>query len=610
VSEPYNLYELAPLDFIENNPNVKVMSRADACRLPSHAALGSPILRNAPNDSTSTFLQVSPLNKDPFIGVKAGEITSDTPHDMFPGDYERYNHVHFHDPDLKPDTINFKIGEANYKAHNRSFGQYYTTQDGTLIAPPLNSELYNKNLNHFYQEKPHFARSDPRYMGLPLAAVRTTTIQPRTNYVSYENNPWHYINGAFLEVQPHPEHPVNEQFLIAMDKLSEPFNKRFALQGDQKWFEPPVPTGFGQRAKHSQGLQTPNSIADPSVVVPPVDTLETQVTTLVNGKKVTATSIKPGLRGGGDTAIPSYVLNPVDLFDAKDPSHKIKDFERKGYSSLSGVLLPPHADIFKQRPYVTLHDGTLEPIFPPLTIRRIANDSKKGARPIQIFGGYFGQVSSINNWITTPRFTCTGCGSFYHGMKDCPLLYLTEFKVHCNHCERDGHYQYECPYPLQIMPRRTIVQSVISYTGTLHFKHSLLVWYYELGAFDEKKFNAARKQIRGDALMGESKHAFTTIPCSDCSPIDHQVGFKNAVDVCAARLREKGTVENLLIPGAWYIDRRLCPLYWRIYNINFRNVEFTAYNPNRIVALDALYRIFLRCQGWHIKTPVCSTHNT
>jgi len=100
-------------------------------------------------------------------------------------------------------------------------------------------------------------------------------------------------------------------------------------------------------------------------------------------------------------------------------------------------------------------------------------------------------------------------------------------------------------------------------------------------------------------------------PSDECSAIDHQVGFTNAMNACEFHLRERGSLENLLlpglgalrrlwllrreegharklkecslnenllVPGAWYMDRPLCPLYWSIRAILcIRYVECIAY---------------------------------
>jgi len=147
---------------------------------------------------------------------------------------------------------------------------------------------------------------------------------------------------------------------------------------------------------------------------------------------------------------------------------------------------------------------------------------------------------------------------------------------------------------------------MILYAGTLHFKLSLLVWQYEMGKITEQKFLTTRKMMKDNPLLGESLHAFSEWSCPNCEFKDHSMRIGDLVEKCAQLLRDgKDATDEQLVKGAWYIDRRLCPLYWRIYNVHFKALEFLAYNPNSSVAVDALYRIFISGQGWHIKTPVC-----
>lgn len=141
---------------------------------------------------------------------------------------------------------------------------------------------------------------------------------------------------------------------------------------------------------------------------------------------------------------------------------------------------------------------------------------------------------------------------------------------------------------------------------------------------DEDKFVKLRADIVNNPLMGEALHALANLPgCPNCHSSSHQLSIKSLIEGIAARCRERGDIpEELLTPGNWMYDMRRCPLYITIYNKHLRDYEFLAYNHLRSVAIDAIYRDFLRAQGvgltpplislvlmltylqWHIKTPL------
>jgi hypothetical protein len=606
------------------HPNAKLVhSAAEAYMLPSHAAFGSPIIRNGDNDSTTSFMQGRrvPIGAT-WIFKPVFDPNSDKPLDMYPGGIERYYHAHlFNLSDSEIKTRNFMVGNMQLQAHNGNFGTFYTTTDGILIAPPGDSLLFAQKLTPMMKKTPvAFGGGDPdKHFGIPVSA-RIFTSQHACPVVGHDNNPYHWQHGAYCELQPSPESHTNEQFLTALNKVTEPYHKRgevladqtWMYQKDQKYMEPNIPTGFSERAKHCQGIRTSGAATDTSAIAPAAAILETPVTvTLPSTRKtVEGTMIKPGLRGGGDATMPSYVMNTVHLDPkAESPAtkHDALDCGCKNYSHLHGILLKPEHDIYKQRPYVTLTDGTFEPILPAKTLRRIANKITKGARPVQLFGGYFGPVASTNNWHSTPRYTCSMCNSLYHGLKDCPALYIKGGKINCMHCGKDGHILADCPYPLQLLLTRTQVQSICLYTGTLHFKISVLVWEFEHDVIGEEKFLDLREKMIKDSLQGEVSHAFATIGCPMCQTSDHEGAIHAAIESIANRFRERGGVEEeKLALKEFMYDLRRCPLYWFIYNKHFPNIEFFAYNPLKVIAVDALYRMFIRASAVSLTFIHCS----
>jgi hypothetical protein len=595
--------------------------------LPSHAALGSPIIRNGDNDSTISFLQGKHVPVDVKWNYKLkADPNRDKPEDMYPGSFDRYHTSHLfdlNDTDLK--SKSFMVGDMQLHANNTNFGTFYTTTDGILVAPPGNSSLFSQKLSPMMKKTPlAFGGKEPdKYIGIPMSS-RLVTHQPNIHVLGHDSNPYNFQHGSWIELMPSPESHLNEQILTAIQKMTEPWHKRQEILADRKWMEPNIPTGFTERAKHQQGIQTSGGVLNASSTSDLEKTVS--LTHPVTRKTVEGTMIKPGLRGGGDTVIPSYVMNTVDLdplADSPATRHEAAPIGCQGYSHLKGILLKPEQDIFKQRPYVTLTDGAFEPIIVGQTLRRIANNKNKGARAIQLFGGYFAPVASTKNWSTTPRYTCSVCNSFYHGLKDCPIVYIRGGKESCLHCGKESHILAECPYPCQFQIKRTIVHSILLYVGTLHFRMSLLAQEFENEIINEEKYLQLRSQMTKDTLQGEAMHAFATIGCPLCDSSNHEGTLNEMIKSCADRFRERGDVEKWkLAPKEWMYDTRRCPLYHTLYNKNFMDIEFYAYNPLKIVAIDALNRDILRAQGvsftnirpllnimltileWHIKTPL------
>jgi hypothetical protein len=448
-----------------------------------------------------------------------------------------------------------------------------------------------------------FGGGDPsKFIGIPMAS-QLINAQPHVHVLGHDSNPYHKEHGAWEEVMPPHDSHITEQFLTGFQKITDGYYKRHELLADPKWIEPNIRTGFSERAKHCQGIQISSDVTESSATTPTASALETPVTVThpLTRKTVEGTMIKPGLRGGGDAMIPSYVMTTVDL-DPKASSpttkHEALKFGCRGYSYLDGILLKPEQDVFKQPPFVILPDGTMETIIAGQNLRRIANNTSKGANAVKVCGGYYGPVASAANWPTTPRYTCSCCGSCDHGLKHCPVDYIKGGKESCMHCGKDGHLLAACPYPQQNLANRTLIQSLILYISTIHCRISVLTWEFEHKVISEEKYLKLRAQMVKNPLQGEAMHAFATLPgCPACDCSHHEGSILSLIEACADRFRERGVEEWKLAPKEWMYDNRRCPLYTIIFNKHFKGFEFLAYNPNNSVALDAVYRDFLRAQG-------------
>ncbi|KAE9975841.1 hypothetical protein EG328_002951 [Venturia inaequalis] len=585
--------------FLQNHPAAKfVHNVAEAYTLPSHAALGAPVIRPVPVDPSTgvSFLQgkrVPPVRSPKSSSTNEGNA----PENLYPGQLDRYNTSHLFDlEDQDCEPKNFTADGKQFQVHNYPYGSFVTNMDGVLVAPSGDSPLFKDKLSPMISKVPlSFNLGETRNNGIPLETT-VPNQQPPRHVLTKNSNPYFQGHGAHLEVMPRADSSINEQFLTSLQKATEPYFLRQKLSADSKWMEPPIPTGFSERAKHCQGIgraqpatETPVQVAHPST-----------------GKTTAGTLIKPGLRGGGDAMMPSNVMTTVDaVASLPDTPQDLLDNASRKYSWLKGILLDQ--DGSKQPPYVILSDGSMEPIFGDRNLQRIANNPNKTKKATKICGGYFAPVGSGNKiWSTTDRYTCACCGSLHHGLKHCPSKYVEVGKTSCMSCLQPGHLLAACPHPIQNLPERTIVESLRLYLGTLHCRISILTWEFEMKVIDEDKFIKLRTDMVKNPLMGEALHALADLPgCPNCDSSSHQLSINSLIEACAARCRDRGNIpEEWLTPSNWMYDMRRCPLYITIYNKRIQTHEFFAYNHLNSVALDAIYRDFLRAQQWHIKTPL------
>lgn len=585
--------EAAFARFHQDHPAAKfVHNAAEAYVLPSHEALGAPIIRPVPVDASAGVSFLQGRRVPPGRGPKPSSTDEgNEPKNLFPGQLDRYNTSHLYDLDdkeYKPKT--FMANGKQFQVHNFPHGSFVTNMDGVLVAPDGDSAMFKQKLSPMLSKHPlSFNVGEIRNNGVPLATT-VPSPQPPCYVVNRNSNPYFQGHGARLEVMPRIDSSLNEQFLTTLQKATEPHFLRQELSTDVKWMEPSIPTGFSERAKHCQGIgrgqfasETPVQVAHPAT-----------------GKPTEATLIIPGLRGGGDAMMPSNVMTTVDaVATSPDTTQEQLDNASRNYSWLKGILPKHDQNSSEQPPYVILPDGSLEPVFIDRNLQRIANNPNKTKKATKICGGYLAPVSTGTKiWSTTDRYTCACCGSLYHGLKHCPSKHIDVGKTTCMSCLQDGHLLAECPHPIQNFPERTIVESLRLYLGTLHCRISILTWEFEMKVIDEDKFVKLRTEMVKNPLMGEALHALANLPgCPNCDSSSHQLSINSLIEACAARCRERGDIpEDWLTPGNWMYDLRRCPLYITIYNKHIKTHEFFAYNHLNSVAMDAIYRDFLRAQ--------------
>lgn len=605
--------------FLDDHPKARWLhNTAEAYLLPSHQAYGSPILRHAPNDAAVSFVQGRCIPDQ--WSVKPSSVDAcNGPENMFPLPIDRYGTAHMYslsDSAYTPET--FMVDDLQLEVHNTPCGSFVTNKDGILVAPPGNSSLFAQKLSPMLKHSPKsFGKGDVRFNGVPMGSI-VANQQPFTFSVSHDTNPYFMEDGAWVEVMPPPDSQINEQFLTGLQKATQPYFTRQEILADKKWMEPNIPTGFSERAKHSQGIDLSGGVEKDATIASSNQAAENSVKLVhpLTGKNVEGTMFKPGLRGGGDAMIPSNVMIAVDSI-ASQPDTKQEDLDNasQAYSYLKGIVLKPEQDIFKQPPYVILRDGTMEPIIAGQNMKRIANSTAKKSA-VKLLGGYLGQIVSTVIWHSTPRYTCAGCGSCFHGLKQCPAHYIKGSHNSCMSCGQAGHLLAACPYPIQNHPTRTIVQSFLLYLGTLHCRMSILTWEFEHAVIDEAKFLRLRAELTSNPLQGEALHALANLPgCPACDASSHQTSIGMLIEECANRCRERSDIpESMISPDQWMYDNRRCPLYTIVYNKNteLKGYEFFAYNPNNSVALDAVYRDFLAGQEvslGHVRPSACSLTN-
>ncbi|QDS70342.1 hypothetical protein FKW77_008802 [Venturia effusa] len=587
--------------FLQTHPKAKfVYNAAEAYALSSHEALGAPIIRPVPTEAHEgvSFLQgrrISPT-KSPEPKAAAG---GGAPENLYPAQPERYNQSHLFDLDDKEyETKTFITDGKQFQVHNFPHGSFVTNKDGVLVAPPGDSPLFTKKLSPMLFHLPlSHGVGETRHNGVPMG-TSVINPQPPCYILDRSINPYFQGHGAKLEVMPRPDSSLNEQFLIAFQKATEPYFLRQELSADVKWMEPSIPTGFSERAKHRQGIGRGQTATETSVKVAHPST----------GELTEGTLIKPGLRGGGDAMMPSNVMITVDAVpNSRAIPQTVLDNTSRKYSWLKGILLDTEPNSSEQPPYVILPDGAMEPIFIDRNLQRIANNPAKSKKATKLCGGYLAPVGTGNKvWSNTDRYTCACCGSLYHGLKHCPAHHKNNGKANCMSCGQTDHILAACPYPIQNVQSRTIVESLRLYLGTLHCRISILTWEFEMKVIDEDKFLKLRTEMVKNPLKGEALHALANIPgCPHCDSSSHQQSIASLIEACADRCRARGDIpEEWLTPGNWMYDLRRCPLYIMIYNKNIDTHEFFAYNHLDSVAMDAIYRDFLRAQEWHIKTPL------
>ncbi|TID15891.1 hypothetical protein E2P81_ATG08754 [Venturia nashicola] len=586
--------------FLEDHPTVKfVNNAAEAYALPTHALLGGPVIRPVPVDfdtsAAVSFLQGKRIT--PAQCPKSNFTDEDNaPENLYPGQLDRYNTSHLFDLEVKDyDPKSFTADGKDFQVHNCPFGSFVTNTDGVLVAPSGDSPLFKNKLSPMISKVPlSFNKGESRSNGVPMETT-VPNQQPPCHVLTRDINPYFQAHGARMEVMPRPDSNINEQFLTSLQKATVPYFLRQGLSADSKWMEPAIPTGFSERAKHCQGIGR----------APPATEAPIQVAHPATGKTTEATLIKPGLRGGGDAMMPYNIMTTVDAMPSPNTTQEQLDNASRSYSWLQGILLDQ--DSSEQPPYVILSDGAIEPIFSDRNLQRIANNPKKSKKATKLCGGFLAPVGAGSKiWSATDRYTCACCGSLYHGLKHCPSKYLEGDKTSCMSCLEPGHLLAACPYPIQNIPERTIVESLRLYLGTLHCRISILTWEFEMKVIEEDKFVKLRTEMVRNPLMGEALHALANLPgCPNCDSSSHQLSINSLIEACAARCRERGDIpEKWLTPGNWMYDLRRCPLYITIYNKNLSGHELYAYNHMNSVALDSIYRDFLRAQDWHIKTPV------
>lgn len=577
--------------FHQDHPQAKFTNNvAEAYALPSHAALGAPIIRPVPVDPSAgvSFLQgkrVVPDRSPKSSSTNEGNA----PENLHPGQLDRYYTSNLFDLEVEDyEPKSFTADGKKFQVHNCPHGSFVTNMDGVLVAPSGDSPLFKNKLSPMISKAPlSFNIGETRNNGVPLGTT-VPNQQPPRHVLTRNFNPYFQGHGAHLEVMPRADSCINEQFLTSLQKATEPYFLRQELSADPKWMEPSIPTGFSERAKHCQGIgraqpatETPVRVSHPST-----------------GKTTEATLIKPGLRGGGDAMMPSNIMTTVDaVASSPNTTQEQLDNASRSYSWLQGILLNQNSS--EQPPYVILSDGAMEPIFSGRNLQRIANNPNKSKKATKLCGGYLAPVGSGNKiWSTTDRYTCACCGSLFHGLKHCPSRFIEEGKTTCMSCLQPGHLLAACPYPIQNIPDRSIVESLRLYLGTLHCRISILTWEFEMKVIEEDKFFKARTDMVKNPLIGEALHALSNFPgCPNCDSSSHQLSIHSLIEACAARCRDRGDIpEEWLTPGNWMYDMRRCPLYITIYNKHIQTHEFFAYNHMNSVALDAIYRDFLRAQ--------------
>lgn len=477
------------------------------------------------------------------------------------------------------------LGDPNeYMMHVTRTGSYCTV-NGALVPIPV--EALHRKLDQFSETVPSSINMNSRLMGQPYK-TQYPCWEPGLNLpinISLHNNPFKYQGGGFVEHMPHHASILPEQMLITLSEKNAIFNQREKILQDPRW-EESIPYGVAARALHYQNKWG-------------LDHVPIEQFTKPNGPKTAGFKILPGLRGGGEAHIKGYL-----------PS-------QDGFWNMSATYLE---DGFyqKDRPFVVLKDGRLETVFPPgHPIKRIKN----GKNAVSLYGGP-GTGGNEQTWIQQSSYCCWNCGSDEHGLDDCPVQRLNRRThgvnfVHCMACQQVGHILVNCPYPPQFLPRRPIPVTLDLYIHTMHWKQTLLSWGAQFGHLEIESLPKMQKHLMQPS-NGCARHVFGLLgPCPGCDSSHHQTMIKNWVRFILPQIEEdffENQPDLLAAMGEtfdiddklcnWYVDRRFCPVSWQLYHPKAPSSVIMIYNPLGSVAVDALYRVLLRAQGWQIKTPI------
>jgi hypothetical protein len=567
--------------------------------------MGAPMIRHGSAYSDVSYIEMGQLHgksqlqgsfwepkfKIPKRCVGGGECSHGDPsacshaivHDLFEGEHGQFPLMYNTLP-LGNKTFQ-RLGDPNpYVLTTLPTGTFCTVNGVLAPIPPEAIQWY------LTKPVPLSIVLNSRMMGKPLNGKdRVPDWEPEPPIpiaIGATNNPYTYPGGGAVEIMPHHGSRTTNQLLIFSTAKGTIYNRREQALGDRFW-EEPIPMGVESHAKYAQdrwGLDNP-----------PVQKFKSE-------KKTTnALEIRAGLRGGGEAYFPCYLAT------------------KAGEWNISGYHLGPQF-YGKDPPTVLTWDGHLEPVFMPGTSNKRIRNGKKATA---LFGGS-GLGGKEKDWLTVVPYCCYYCGSDDHGVLDCPINQI-HITIHgsdiliCMHCTQTGHILADCPYPPQFFPNRLIVRTLELYIHTLHWKQTLLVWSCETDVIPYERYDKLKEHIMSPN-NGCGRHPFGLHgPCPDCNSSHHQTRINYWINQIVDEEQRwfyftitdqqkqdgmKFSREDYEKRCNWCVDMRFCPVYWVFYHPVNGNACFVIYNPLISSALDALNRVYLRCQGWHIKTPI------
>jgi hypothetical protein len=578
----------------------------DGDRQDLHIRMGAPLVRHAAGRTDVAFSNLGQLHGKPQKkgsyweplynvnrrGVPSNECshsdpfgcTHEIPHELYgptPQYPMLYNSI------LLGSKLFKRLGDPNEYVLTTTPTGTYCTVNGILAPIPPEAIQW-----HLTKTIPISTVLNSRLMGKPQSGKDQVPdwepAPPIPISIGPENNPYKYEGGGAVEIMPHHGSRTTNQLLIFSTAQNAIFKRREQAMGDRHW-EEQIPLGVESHAKFCHDRWNLHDM--------PIGKFKYKD----QKGMVDALEIKPGLRGGGEASLKCYLPT------------------KTGEWNISGYMLNP-GFYGNYPPTVMTHEGRLEPVFMPgICNKRIRNSNKAAA---MYGGGAMG--GKEKDWVTMGSYSCWNCGSDDHGLIDCPVHRIHtdlygQNSVICAHCTQTGHILVNCPFPPQFFPNRVITLTLQLYIHTLHWKQTLLKWSCETGVVALDSYERLKKHIMSPS-NGAPRHPFGLHgPCPDCDSSHHQTQTqywihkiveeeerwfyinRTSEEKRAGMEFHRQDYDKLC---NWYVDRRFCPAYWMLYHPMNGNGCFVVYNPLSSTAFDALNRVYLRCQGWQIKTPI------